>query len=95
METESGTETDTEAGTGVGSGIGPVSDEVVLDPVTGEPADVDSVEALLDDVDRALVRLDNGNYGRCESCGTIIADDRLAEIPTARTCGGCLQAANG
>jgi hypothetical protein len=95
METESGTETDTEVGTGMGPRIGLVSDEVVLDPVTGEPADVDSVEALLDDVDRALARLDNGSYGRCESCGTIIADDRLAEIPTARTCGGCPQPANG
>lgn len=106
METESGTETeagiglmpdeiDLETGTATEAGIGPLPDEVVLDAVTGGPADVDSVEALLDDVDRALARLDDGSYGRCESCGTIIADDRLAEIPTARTCAGCSPPANG
>ena len=55
-----------------------------------EPADVDAVEALLDQVDAALARLDDGSYGRCQSCGTIIADERLAEIPTARTCAACV-----
>jgi hypothetical protein len=80
---------DTDLETGAGAGIGPVPDEVALDPISGGPADVDSVEALLDEVDLALARLDDGSYGRCESCGTIIADDRLAEIPTARTCAAC------
>ncbi len=50
---------------------------------------MDAVEALLDEVDHALARLDDGSYGRCDNCGTIIADDRLAENPTARTCAGC------
>jgi RNA polymerase-binding transcription factor DksA len=60
-----------------------------VSPAPVEPAEVDSVEALLDQVEHALARLDDGSYGRCESCGTIIADDRLAETPTARTCAGC------
>ena len=42
-----------------------------------------------DDIAPLIARLDDGSYGRCESCGTIIADDRLAETPTARTCAGC------
>jgi DnaK suppressor protein len=54
------------------------------------------LEALLDqarrhlsEVDRALRRLDEGGYGRCESCGSPIAPERLAARPTARTCIGC------
>ncbi|HEX4220668.1 MAG TPA: TraR/DksA C4-type zinc finger protein [Acidimicrobiales bacterium] len=78
METETGTDT----------GAAPV-EPAPVEPAPVEPADVDAVEALLDQVDGALARLDDGSYGRCESCGTIIADERLAEIPTARTCAAC------
>jgi hypothetical protein len=63
--------------------------QTTASPAPVEPADVDSVEALLDQVDGALARLDDGSYGRCESCGAIIADQRLAETPTARTCATC------
>ncbi|MHB1585429.1 MAG: TraR/DksA family transcriptional regulator [Acidimicrobiales bacterium] len=44
-------------------------------------------EAMLDDVDRALSRLDQGTYGRCEVCGGAVDDDRLSSDPTATTCG--------
>jgi RNA polymerase-binding transcription factor DksA len=41
---------------------------------------------LLDDVERALVRLDEGTYGSCEVCGVEIGDERLAEVPATRFC---------
>lgn len=41
---------------------------------------------LLDDVERALARLDEGTYGTCEVCGQTIADERLAELPATRFC---------
>ncbi|HUZ10248.1 MAG TPA: hypothetical protein VMU76_08790 [Acidimicrobiales bacterium] len=41
---------------------------------------------LLDDVDRALGRLDEGTYDSCEVCGAAIGEDRLTGDPTARTC---------
>ena len=89
METEPGTDsaagTKSETGTGVGTAPVPVA----LDAVPDQAADVDSVEALLDQVDHALARLDDGSYGRCETCGSIIADERLAEVPTASTCSWC------
>ncbi|WP_285630807.1 TraR/DksA family transcriptional regulator [Actinoallomurus iriomotensis] len=54
------------------------------------------IEALLDqsrrhlsDLDRALRRLDEGAYGRCEVCGAPIAAERLAARPTALTCIAC------
>jgi DnaK suppressor protein len=40
----------------------------------------------LDDVDRALERLDAGTYGTCEVCGESIDDDRLVARPTVSTC---------
>lgn len=47
---------------------------------------LDQVQAELDDVERALQRLDEGTYGRCEACGTEIGDERLAAVPAARFC---------
>jgi DnaK suppressor protein len=52
-------------------------------------ADIDAVDALLNEVEQSLARLDAGTYGRCEVCGEPIDDARLAELPTARTCGTC------
>jgi len=40
----------------------------------------------LDDVEHALVRLDEGTYGTCEVCGTVIPTERLEALPTARWC---------
>jgi RNA polymerase-binding transcription factor DksA len=45
-----------------------------------------AAEQVLDDVDGALARLQDGTYGRCEVCNDGITDDRLAAVPTARTC---------
>ena len=47
---------------------------------------LEQVEAELSDVDRALERLDQGTYGRCDACGTAIADERLAAMPATRFC---------
>jgi Prokaryotic dksA/traR C4-type zinc finger len=98
METETGTDIAAGAGTENPPPVAPggfVVGAAAVSPAPVEPADVDSVEALLDQVEVALARLDDGSYGRCESCGTIIADDRLTETPTARTCAGCSLPAAG
>ena len=47
---------------------------------------LDQVQAELDDVERALKRLDEGTYGRCEACSVDIGDERLAAVPAARFC---------
>lgn len=47
---------------------------------------LEQVAAELDEVDRALERLDNGTYGRCDACGEAIVDERLAAQPAARFC---------
>lgn len=47
---------------------------------------VGSLEQELADVERALERIDDGTYERCEVCGQPIGDDRLEARPTARFC---------
>lgn len=41
------------------------------------------------EIDAALVRVDSGTYGVCESCGEQIGEDRLDARPEARTCIRC------
>lgn len=40
----------------------------------------------LDEVERALAKLDNGTYGQCETCGQAIVPARLEAKPAARFC---------
>jgi len=42
-------------------------------------------------VERALERLDEGNYGWCERCGSPIPVERLAAFPSATLCVTCKQ----
>ena len=50
------------------------------------PEVIDEATALLDDVDRALVRLSEGTYRACEVCGAPLSDETLSAHPTARRC---------
>jgi DnaK suppressor protein len=42
-------------------------------------------------VERALERLGQGNYGWCERCGNAIPVERLAAFPVATRCVACKQ----
>jgi DnaK suppressor protein len=46
----------------------------------------------LGDLDRALERLERGEYGRCEGCGEPIPKERLEVRPAASTCVRCAAA---
>lgn len=54
-----------------------------------EAADIEAIDARLDEVEQALRRIDAGTYGQCDACGSPIDDARLAELPTARRCAAC------
>ncbi len=72
---------DTEAAPG--AAVGPAA-------TTGSVEDtIDAAERLLDEVEQALTRLDEGSYGRCGSCGGPIEPARLADEPLARRCAAC------
>ncbi len=40
-------------------------------------------------IDKALDRIDSGDYGVCLVCGSEIADQRLKALPTAEVCRKC------
>lgn len=49
----------------------------------------EGLQQRLESVQAALVRIEKGTYGRCESCGKDIAPERLEAIPAARLCISC------
>lgn len=48
-----------------------------------------TLERSLEEVNQALVRMDEGTYGTCESCGRPIAEKRLRAMPAATLCIEC------
>jgi RNA polymerase-binding protein DksA len=48
-----------------------------------------SVQATLQRVKAALLKLDHGTYGRCDSCGRAISAQRLKALPFATLCVEC------
>ena len=43
-------------------------------------------------IDRALVKVESGQYGRCEVCGKDIPPSRLEVLPSAAMCLSCAEA---
>ncbi|MEK7583906.1 MAG: TraR/DksA C4-type zinc finger protein [Patescibacteria group bacterium] len=48
-----------------------------------------NLEISLFNVNKALKKLDEGNYGLCEKCGKMINPDRLRAFPSATACMDC------
>ena len=44
---------------------------------------------LLYELDQAIKRIDEGNYGKCEVCGCVISKQRLKALPHATSCIKC------
>ena len=61
--------------------------------VTAERGEVEALAGnlreSLSDVEDAIVKLDNGTFGTCESCGQPISPDRLEAKPAAKLCMEC------
>ena len=47
---------------------------------------VASLTEQLNEVQRALSKIDAGTYGKCETCGEEIAEARLEAMPATRYC---------
>ena len=44
-------------------------------------------------IDQALVRIQEGNYGLCQNCGQLMSDKRLNAVPWAPHCVDCQELA--
>jgi DnaK suppressor protein len=53
----------------------------------------DGERQLLLQINDALRRMDDGNYGRCNNCSSMIAAQRLEALPWARFCIDCQELA--
>ena len=51
-----------------------------------------SLETGLARTERALAKLDEGTYGRCDGCGEAIAPERLRAMPESVLCLACASA---
>ena len=54
-----------------------------------EVALMQNEEEMLELVDEALERIENGKYGQCVACDRPIADERLQALPYIPTCIAC------
>ena len=84
-----------------------LSDDGVKDTVDLSLMDVNKEMALrlgeresqmIADIDQALLRIEEGSYGKCARCGNLIDERRLEALPTARydaACQAIIEAANG
>jgi|GraSoiStandDraft_36_1057302.scaffolds.fasta_scaffold860125_1 RNA polymerase-binding transcription factor DksA len=61
--------------------------------VTAERGEAEALAAslreALDEVERALHKMETGTYGSCETCGKPITEARLEAMPAARQCIDC------
>ena len=53
---------------------------------------VDSQNKVIQQIDEALARIQEGTYGICEICGQLIRKPRLMNLPFVRTCMECQSA---
>ena len=79
-----------ELGHGEGGGLDYDPNFADTSQVTAERGEADALAGqlreTLDEVARALDRLENGTYGTCEQCGVAIAPARLEAMPATRFC---------
>lgn len=70
---------------------------VHLADVAMETVDVDvqvlhTERSILDQINAALQRIEDGSFGRCNKCGEAIPDERLNALPYTPVCAHCAQA---
>ena len=82
-----------ELGVGEGASITYDSNFADSSQVTAERGEAEALAAslreTLDEVEYALGKLEEGNYGVCESCAQQISPARLEAMPAARFCMDC------
>lgn len=63
------------------------SAEGTPEPVVAEQRE--TIAAVLEDIDAAFARVENGTYGLCVSCGRAIPEERLEILPYTSHCVPC------
>ena len=92
-------ETERAAGLSGDDGVEDIGDQSESDLERSTAFEIASRESqLIEDIDEALRRIDEGTYGQCRRCGKPIDEERLKAIPTAKydaACQAAIEAAQG
>jgi DnaK suppressor protein len=75
------------ASIGFGKRVGEGTSEAVERLAT--TATARSIAASIADIDRALVKVEEGTYGICDMCGDPIGEARLEALSASSLCVGC------
>jgi RNA polymerase-binding transcription factor DksA len=59
-----------------------------------QAAQTAAIERVLEEIDAAGTRLNDGSYGTCDRCRSVIPVERLEILPYVRFCVGCQQRAS-
>ena len=67
-----------------------IGDQALLDSERGRDISIlEMRNRMRQNIDEALIRLDEGAYGICYDCGVEISEKRLKAVPFARRCVAC------
>lgn len=69
----------------------PGTDSWIADEHTSTIAIGNSLQSVGGSIKKALLKIKNGGYGKCEACKKQIEVGRLFAMPTAATCLSCSQ----
>jgi DnaK suppressor protein len=63
--------------------------DVAVESVDADVEVLNTTRGILDEVNAALDRIAAGTFGKCESCGAVISEERLKAIPYTPHCMRC------
>jgi len=67
-----------------------IGDQALLDSQRGRDISIlEMRNRMRQNIDEALIRVDEGAYGICSDCGVEISEKRLKAVPFARRCVSC------
>jgi RNA polymerase-binding transcription factor DksA len=66
--------------------------DVAEQAVDAEVEVLHTTRSILDDINAALARIDERTFGKCQSCGAVISDERLKALPYTPFCLRCAKA---
>ena len=79
--------------TGNGSNVPIHMGDLATNALDADVHVLETEQALLNDIEAALRRIQDGSYGQCTSCASPIPDERLESLPQTPVCVGCAKAA--
>ncbi len=63
--------------------------DIAVEAVDADVQVLQNERGILDEINAALARLDDGTFGKCTNCGHAISEERLKAIPYSSTCVAC------